>query len=145
MIAIIYYFEYNTNIKNEIYSIKRRLTHTLLELGADMFGYTFFMIDRTGKERGNKVFTSLDNAIADPRFARYIWIYFDINSPDFYEDLIHPSNDVVYVIGSDIVNYDGKSIEDRNGKSYRLRVKNIEQRHYASAVVSYVMASRWTK
>ena len=135
-INILFYYEDDTGVETNISFIDQMVA---------MFWYEWFFIDRTGTKRGTRKFSSLDQAIADPRFAGCTWIYLDVNATKYLEDLVHPKDNVVYVIGSDTVGYDEKTIKQRNGKSYKLKTKDLNREYYAAAVIPYVMAQRWHK
>lgn len=136
MIAFLFYYEDDTGIETST---------TFIDQMVAMYGYTWYMIDRTGTKKGTNVFTSLDQAIEDDRFKDNTWIYFDVNAKNYLEDFTHPKDNVVYVIGSDTVGYDGKSISERNGESLKLKTVDLNRDYYATAVISYICSQRYTK
>ena len=39
--------------------------------------------------------------------------------------------------------YEGKTMQERNGVSLKLRTHTLDQEYYASAVIPYICAQRW--
>jgi len=138
MIAVLFYYE-DEKESDQIMTVDEMATNRLFNL----YGYEMFIIDRTGTRSGSMIFHSLDEAIEDHRFKDHTWMYFDRFAGEYL--VTHPKENVVYVIGSDLegYGYDKKSIEERNGKSYKLSLKNPMEIHHANPIMSYVMAHRW--
>lgn len=70
------------------------------------YGYSLFRIDLTEElPRGGDNFQSLDDALDDPRFADWTWVFFDATASDKLSEFVHHADKVVYVFGHDIDGY----------------------------------------
>lgn len=70
----------------------------------DMYGYDLRCIDCTGKllAMSRDHHRDLDDALNDPRFAGWDWVFFDSKSSRGLDTFQHPSDNVVYAFGSDL-------------------------------------------
>ena len=69
---------------------------------ATLFGYSIMWIDLEGDmPAGPTVFTSLDDALADPRWLRWTWIFVDATASDDLSKFGHQDK-TVYVFGDEV-------------------------------------------
>jgi len=74
------------------------------------YGYTLMRIDLLGSlPIGGMVFKNLDEALEDPRFKGWTWIFFEQGSSDLLSGLAHQPDKVIYVYGSDTDGWDRSS------------------------------------
>ncbi len=81
-------------------------------------------------------------AEAQAAYPLHTWVYLDSSSGSFLDELAHPSDDVVYVVGHDLTGY-GKGI--LNGRTYKLRVLPEVFAGHAMVCLSVVAIDRWIR
>lgn len=79
---------------------------------------------------------------AQAAYPSHTWIYLDQSAPTYIDELVHPADDVVYVVGHDLDGYRGEAL---NGNSYKMRVLPPDFEGHAVVCLSLVAMDRWTR
>lgn len=118
-----------------------------LRLAADMlcgmYGYYLMLIDNVGDllPVSGEPFKDLDEALADPRFRGWTWVFFDPKAEKGLESFEHPTDHVVYVFGHDV---EGLPILDVPGAALHLKSCNHDSyEHHALACLVSVAVQRF--
>jgi len=108
------------------------------------YGVEPLVIDPTGTwptERPDLpqlVYHSLQDVLADTRFADHTFVWLDNAAEQSLEDFEHPENNVVYCVGSDVDGFGGVVAEGP-----RVRVLRSTVEFFAAIVVPVVCYDRW--
>lgn len=110
-----------------------------------LFGYYLRLIDFVGDLLAvtNDVYSTLQEALDDPRFEDWTWVFIDSKATDKLEDFQHPEDKVVYVFGADT---DGFARHGKPLKGPRLLVSNAYPdgyEHYAVTCIPVVATHRF--
>jgi len=102
----------------------------------NMHGLVPIVIDRTLEEDthyGAHFYPSLTDAVGDPRWAEYEWIWLDHQGPMILNEMTPPTlSTVIYCVGSDV---DGFGGEIHPGLRVRLPVEMAADQTYAALVI----------
>ena len=86
----------------------------------NMYGYTLLRIDLLGNmPKGGHRFDDLDEALADPRFKDWTWIFFDPRAGDPLNKFVHQKDNTIYVYGDDVDGW-GRSLDQLPGALVRI-------------------------
>ncbi len=110
-----------------------------------MYGYHLRNVDQVGDllKLSREPYANLDEALVDPRFAGWTWVFLDPNGATALEDFTHPADDVVYVFGGDIDGFD-RDVSLLPGATIQLKSVYPEtHKHHALACVSTVATHRF--
>lgn len=110
-----------------------------------MYGYHLRIVDQVGDllKLSREPYADLDEALTDPRFAGWTWVFFDPDGNTALEDFTHPADDVVYVFGGDIDGFD-RDVALLPGETIQLKsVHSQTYQHHALACVSTVATHRF--
>lgn len=91
---------------------------------AGMFGMLPIYIDSHGRRRPSrsiKIFSHIEEAIADPDLRKLTWVWLDSGGDVYLDEFEHPTSNVVYCIGSDYVGFNGVDVSEFPGVRVKLR------------------------
>jgi hypothetical protein len=121
-------------------------TNAYMKRMAFYHGMETIVIDRKGDMPGSVPrFPTIDEAMADPRFKDLTWVWLSLEDSDEYlDEYVHPSDDVIYCIGSDFDGFDGKDVTTLPGPKLRLRqIEKETCEWYATTVIPLVAYDRF--
>lgn len=121
-------------------------TNSYMKRVARYHGMETIVIDRKGDMPGSVPrFSTIDAALADPRFKNLVWVWLALEKSDGYlDEYVHPEDDVIYCIGSDFDGFDGKDPSKLPGP--KLKVRQIRKEigeWYATTIIPLVAYDRF--
>ena len=94
------------------------------------------------ERKGDNFFESLDLALA--AYPDHAKIFLTPDAPITFDEYAHPADNVMYCIGSDNVDLDGKTDAELDVLGTRLRLAYLSQRTlFAGTVLPIVCVQRW--
>lgn len=109
------------------------------------YGYHLINIDLVGNllEKSTEPYASLDEALVDPRFTGWTWVFFDPKAPKSLDTFTHPVDKVVYVFGSDNEGF-GIPVEELPGETLHLKSDYAPTyEHFAITCLTIVAVHRF--
>ena len=115
-----------------------------------MFNWNIVYLDMVGQlnqgQEGNPLIVhSLDEALAHPDLMALQWVWLHPKGTDTLQKYEHPSDNVVYCVGSDFVGFDNKEVSELNGDVLRVWTPDPNREYYAETVIHLVVYDRALK
>jgi len=112
----------------------------------NMFGLVPIVIDPSRGETHYDAhfYPTLTDAISDPRWDGYTWVWLDHEAPQTLDEVSPPSfEEVIYCIGSDVTGFGG---EAHPGMRVKLANEMVSDQTYATLVIPAVCGwHRWRR
>lgn len=82
-------------------------------------------------------------AAAQVAYPNYTWLYLDAEATQYLDELPPPVDDVVYVVGHDLMGYEGNSL---NGERYKIRTLRTEPfQGHSIVMLTHAAIDRWVR
>lgn len=116
-----------------------------IDLICGMYGYQLRHIDLVGDmlEKSSEPYKNLDEALKDPLYKNYAWVFVDHRAKKFLDEFEHPIDNVIYVFGSDSSGFD-RPVDKLPGKTVKLKsVHSDDYEHWSLACAATVAVHRF--
>lgn len=106
------------------------------QLLCNKYGYTLWRLDpKKQLPKSGDNFKSLDEALEDPRFKGWNWVFFDEKASDSLDKFVHQNKiSTVYVFGSDTDGWD-RSLDALPGTLVRIPPDGAHTQAFCAAAV----------
>lgn len=128
------------HIADEIQSLRHAA-----DMVCAMYGYHLRVIDTEGGLRAlsREPYVDLDEALTDPRFDGWQWVFADADGATPLEEFQHPADNVVYVFGHDVNGFD-RDVSLLPGSTVSLKsVHSSSYEHHALACLATMAVHRF--